>query len=209
MYGYLAEGHGEMNVSTIHGVPFLTAALPVTGAFCRLRRRRLWRQLRRAGVRYCVMPRQWDREAAQWGLIPVEVAPLRLALLDEYLDLCPDVRRGTAALCARYADAAVQHAAAVLARRARYVTLTLDQGGEVLAQELQRRCGLCVGSVERAAVTLDFTGCVSGAVILGETGEGIYEVGGQLMQERLVAALFTAQALKKEEICVKSLPINA
>lgn len=155
------------------------------------------------------MPQTLDAEAAHWGISPIEVLPLRLALLDEMLDLCTGVRCGTAALYAGYADADVCRAAEILARRARYVVLYIEDGGEMLAQELRCRYGLCVGGVGVPAVILDFTGAVKGAVRLDEMGEAAYEVDSKPMPERLAAALFAAQALQKEEIQIKSLPRNA
>lgn len=209
MYGYVTEGRGSIGAVTIRGVPFLKAELPAAGAFCRLRRRRLWRQLLKAGVRRCVMPQTLDAEAAHWGILPVEVLPLRLALLDDMLDLCPNVRYGTAALYAHYAEAGVYRAAEVLARRARYITLRVNEGGEALAQTLYCRYGLCTGGRGEAAVILDFTGTVKGAIRLDERGEIACEVDGKPMPERLAAVLFTAQVLQKGETRIKSLPINA
>lgn len=156
-----------------------------------------------------MIPQEWDTEAAHWGISPVEVLPLRLALLDDMLDLCPNVRYGTAALYARHADAGVYRAAEILARRARYVTLRVDEGGEALAQTLYCRYGLCAGGRGEATVILDFTGTVRGALRLDEKGEAAYEVDGKPMPERMAAALFTAQVLQKGEIRIKSLPINA
>ncbi len=193
----------------ICGVPFFRIELPNSGILCRLRRRYLWRQLQRAGVRRCVMPLDMDTEADDWGILPVEVLPLRLALLDELLDLCPDVRCGTAALYADRANADVYRAAEVLARRARYVALRVESGSEALTQMLYRRYGLCTGGRGEATVILDFTGTVAGALRLDEKGMISCEVEGKPMPERLAAALFAAGTLQKDRIRIKSLPFNA
>ena len=157
-------------------------------------------------------------EAAQWGILPVEVCRLRQALLPQLLDRQGDLRRKTAALRAAHMSAAVAEAAAVLARRVRYLSLEIGSGGEVLERVLWERFGLTACGVGQAAVTVSFGGAPSGNTIcLGEdcrrhqrvtyrliTGEMENEV-----PEQLLAVLFEAGQIKKEQIRVKTIEPNA
>ena len=138
MYGYVTWGRRPaLTAENIGGVWFAAAALPETGPLAAYRRRLVWRELCHRGVSRCVLPEALEAEAARWGLLPVEVSPLRLAMLHQLLDTCGDLRRGTAVLRAECATPAVYRAAVVLAGRARYLSLELDNG----ERPWSRRCG--------------------------------------------------------------------
>ena len=220
MYGYVSLGkHSAVTAENIGGVWFMTAALPETGPLAAYRRRLVWRALRRRGVSRCVMPTALEAEAARWGLFPVEVCRLRLAMLHQLLDTCGDLRRGTAVLQAECATPAVYRAAVVLAGRARYLSLELDNGGEALEQALRQRFGLCLGRVGQPAVTVSFDGApTENTICLGEDCHRYQRVtydvpegmpGPWPVSEPLLAVLFEAGTIKKEQIRVKTIVSNA
>ena len=219
MYGYVTLGTpAVVTRRRIEGVWFMAAVLPESGILLRLRRRFVWRKLRRCGVRRCVMPETLEHEAARWGILPVEVQRLRQALLPQLLDRQGDLRRKTAALRAEHVTAAVAEAAAVLARRVRYLSLEIGSGGEELERLLWERFGLTACGVGQAAVTVSFGGAPSGSTIcLGEDCRRYQRLTYRLtagepeneVPEQLLAVLFEAGEIKKEQIRVKTIEPNA
>ena len=219
MYGYVTLGTpAAVAQRRIEGVWFMAAVLPESGILLRLRRRFVWRKLRRCGVRRCVMPETLEHEAARWGILPVEVQRLRQALLPQLLDRQGDLRRKTAALQAAHVTAAVANAAMVLARRVRYLSLEIGSGREVLERILWERFGLTVCGVGQAAVTVSFGGAPSGNTIcLGEDCRRYQRLTYRLaagepeneVPEQLLAVLFEAGEIKKEQIRVKTIEPNA
>ena len=221
MYGYVMWGKGPgLTAENIGGVWFAVARVPRGGFLAALRRRLIWRRLRRYGVTRCVLPEELEGETARWGLLPVEVDRLRLALLPRLLDLRGDLRRATALLRADCVTADVYRAAAVLAGRVRYLTLAVGGGEEDLARALRQRFGLCTGSVERPAVTVSFGGAPEdgAAICLGPDcrrwqrvtyGLTVDMPGPWPVSEQLLAALWEAGEIKKEQIRVKTIAFNA
>lgn len=219
MYGYVTLGTpAAVAQRRIEGVWFMAAVLPESGILLRLRRRFIWRKLRHRSVRRCVMPEMLEAEAARWGILPVEVCRLRQALLPQLLDRQGDLRRKTAALQAEYVTAAVAEAAVLLARRVRYLSLEIGSGREVLERILWERFGLTVCGVGQAAVTVSFGGAPSGNTIcLGEDCRRYQRLTYRLtagepeneVPEQLLAVLFEAGEIKKEQIRVKTIEPNA
>ena len=206
-YGMIGEGKKAAWRETIlRGVVFYEVTLPVSGWFAGVRRRRLWHLLVRSGVRRCIMPEKWCREAAGYGIAPLDPTPLRRALLPRLL---PPLAGKTAALRADYADAAVAEAAHLLAQRARYVTLDIRCGGDALRWQLWQGYGISTGPGQSPELTVDFTDTVPGALSLGRAGELRCRVDGQILPETVTAALFLAGAVKKEDIGIDSVPFNA
>lgn len=219
MYGYVTLGRpAAVAQRRIEGVWFMAAVLPESGILLRLRRCFIWRKLRHRGVRHCVMPEMLEAEAARWGILPVEVCRLRQALLPQLLDRQGDLRRKTAALQAEYVTAAVAEAAVLLARRVRYLSLEIGSGREMLERILWERFGLTVCGVGQAAVTVSFGGAPSGNTIcLGEDCRRYQRLTYRLtagepeneVPEQLLAVLFEAGEIKKEQIRVKTIEPNA
>ena len=219
MYGYVTLGTpAAVAQRRIEGVWFMAAVLPESGILLRLRRRFIWRKLHHRGVRRCVMPEMLEAEAARWDILPVEVCRLRQALLPQLLDRQGDLRRKTAALQAEYVTAAVAEAAVLLARRVRYLSLEIGSGREVLERILWERFGLTVCGVGQAAVTVSFGGAPSGNTIcLGEDCRRYQRLTYRLtagepeseVPEQLLAVLFEAGEIKKEQIRVKTIEPNA
>ena len=219
MYGYVTLGRpAAVAQRRIEGVWFMAAVLPESGILLRLRRRFIWWKLRHRGVRRCVMPEMLEAEAARWGILPVEVCRLRQALLPQLLDRQGDLRRKTAALQAEYVTAAVAEAAVLLARRVRYLSLEIGSGREMLERILWERFGLTVCGVGQAAVTVSFGGAPSGNTIcLGEDCRRYQRLTYRLtagepeneVPEQLLAVLFEAGEIKKEQIRVKTIAPNA
>lgn len=221
MYGYVEEGKfSGVTRRQLGGVWFAVATVPTTGPLLRLRRALVLRKLRRQGIQTCVIPPALTIETERLGLRPVPVHELRLALLPQLLDRWGDLRRKTVLLRADCATADVCRAAAVLAARARYITLRVGAGGNALAEMLRRRFGLCTGSVERAALTVSFGGLPeNGDTICLGSDCALYQcmtyavperIRGQWpVSEQLLAVLFQAGEIKKEEIRVKTIGINA
>lgn len=220
MYGYVEEGKCACLVPRqVAGVWLLWMTLPRGGAFCHLRRRKLWRRLRASGVRRAVLPRHLIEEAADYGIYPVEVYPLRRGLLPQLLDCCGSLRGKTVRLQAEFVTAEVQWAAEELALRARYLDLQAGQGSEQLAAYLQRQYGLAVGAVGAAALTVCFHGTAEGKCLhLGEDCAARQTVAYHVdalqdadiaADEQLIAALFALGAVEKEQIHIKSIASNA
>ena len=218
MYGYVTLGTAAVSRRQIAGVWFAAAAVPERGLLARYRRRFVWRRLHRWGVRRCVLPEVLETEAARWGIFPVEVQRLRQALLPQLLDRQGDLRRKTAALQAAHVTAAVANAAMVLARRVRYLSLEIGSGREVLERILWERFGLTVCGVGQAAVTVSFGGAPAGNTIcLGEDCRRYQRLTYRLtagepeneVPEQLLAVLFEAGEIKKEQIRVKTIESNA
>ena len=210
MYGYVRMGRrGEAARQRIGGIWLAAATVPERGLLAPLRRRRIWRRLRKWGAVRCVLPRQLAAEAGRYGLLPVEVHRLRQAVLPQLLALQGDLRRQTAALRAAWVSPAVREAAMVLAQRARYLTLAVDSGGAALARELRERFGLSTGSRAPAGAE----------ICLGEDCQRYQQVtyqlrrGGNLLPweqpEQLLAVLYECGEIKKEEIYVKTIVSNA
>ena len=130
-----------------------------------------------------------------------------------------DLRRKTAVLRAEYVSPAVYRAAAVLAGRVRYLALEVERGGEELARQLRQRFGLCTGRVGEPAVTVSFSGMPQGEVIcLGQDCQRFQQIAYALPEgllepwpasEQLLAVLFEAGEIKKEQIRVKTIAPNA
>ena len=220
MYGYVMEGgRASLTMQRIGGVWFAVAVLPRGGVLAAYRRGRLLRRLRRQGIQQCVLPPSLTAEAKRYGLQGVAVEGLRLALLPQFLDMQGDLRRKTVVLRAEYVSSAVYRAAVVLAGRARYLALEIERGGEELARQLRQRFGLCTGRVGEPAVTVSFAGMPAGnAICLGEDCQRCQQVTYALTEgllepwpvsEQLLAVLFEAGEIKKEQIHVKTISFNA
>lgn len=216
MYGFVeVGGHPGLERRQIGGVWFLVATVPSGGALAGLRRRRLLRRLRKAGAVRCVLPPALTAEAGRYGLRPMGVQGLRLAMLPQLLDMQGDLRRAAAVLRAPWVTPAVYDAAVVLAARVRYLSLEVEAGGDALAQALRQRFGLCVGRMGSPAVTVSFGGAPGrDTICLGEDCQRWqmvdYALEGALPginppPEQLLAVLFEADRIKKEQIRVKTI----
>lgn len=132
---------------TVRGLPLWHLAVG-GGFFARRRAGAYLRRLYASGVRRGVFEdERMAAMAARYGIDPIPVLPLRLALLDRLLDaLCIDGLPAAAVYlrCGRGGEAAARHAAAVLARRARYIRL--DEGDPAgLTDLLLHRWGISPG----------------------------------------------------------------
>lgn len=218
MYGYIETGACRRPCRRlVGGVWFLAAAVREgNGLTARMCRRAVFRQMHRLGVRRCVMPEILWEEAARWGLLPVEIYPLRRAVLPQLLEQYTLLRLGCAVLRSPYTDGAVWEAASILARRVRYLALEIPRGGEELALALRSRYGLCPGALTRAAVTVSFAGapCDGQTICLGDDC-GRYQTVSYVLPdtlppdcaapEQLLAVLWEAEILKKEALKIKSI----
>lgn len=216
MYGFVeVGGRPGMGRRQISGVWFLVATVPSGGGLAGLRRRRLLRRLRRAGAARCVLPPTLTAEAERYGLRSIGVHGLRLAMLPQLLDMQGDLRRATAVLRAPWVTPEVYGAAAVLAARVRYLSLEIEAGGDALAWALRQRFGLCVGRTGCPAVTVSFGGAPGeNTICLGEDCQRWQTVDYALeeplpgldpLPEQLLAVLFEADRIKKEQIRVKTI----
>lgn len=137
----------ELAPAVIRGLPLWHLAAG-RGFFARRRAGVYLRRLYAPGVRRGVFEDEnMAVLAARCGIAPVPVLPLRLALLDQLLDaLCIDGLPAAAVYlhCGRGGEAAARQAAAVLARRVRYIRL--DEGDPAgLTDLLLRRWGISPG----------------------------------------------------------------
>lgn len=217
MLGYIEEGGCSCaERRQIRGMWFLAATLPEAGLLCAARRRHIWRQMQKAGVRRAVMPLHLAEEAAKWGIAPVEVFSLRRRMIGAFLDHFGSLQGRAVRLRAPYLTMEVQRAAEELAVRARYLELQMGRGQEELAQHLYYRFGLTVGAVGVSVLTVSFYHAERCQIPLGEDCAALqrvcYRVEGEEglgENERLLSALFEADSVKKAQIHVKSMTDNA
>ncbi len=213
MLGHAVYGRGRMEKASVHEVPVCKVYLKKTGFLAAYLRSRQWKALRRQGVRFAIFPRELRAEAAQFGIRPFSVAPLRRALLGQL------VGRGECArLSAGYADHDVETAAILLTRRYRYVSLDVSRGEDGLSTMLYRRFGVAQGACGAPEITVSFYDEIPAGhtICLGERC-GDYQVlccevkdwAAENVPEEYLCALFLAGKLKKEDICVKTLRSTA
>lgn len=198
---------------TVRGLPLWHLAVG-SGFFTRRRAAAYLRHLYASGVRRGVFEdERMAAMAARYGIDPVSVLPLRLALLDRLLDaLCIDGLHAAAVYlrCGRGGEAAARQAAAVLARRVRYIRL--DEGDPAgLTDLLLRRWGISPGDGGLTPALTVCTGHDASAV----TGPVLYltddcarvqsvTYGSPSLPEPLLAALTAADKCQPSEIHVAS-----
>ena len=201
-------------------VPITVRGLPLWhlgvggGFFARRRAGAYLRHLYASGVRRGVFEdERMAAMAARYGIDPIPVLPLRLALLDRLLDaLCIDGLPAAAVYlrCGRGGEAAARQAAAVLARRVRYIRL--DEGDPAgLTDLLLRRWGISPGDGGLTPALTVCTGHDASAV----TGPVLYltddcarvqsvTYSSPSLPEPLLAALTAADKCQPSEIHVAS-----
>lgn len=198
---------------TVRGLPLWHLAVG-SGFFARRRAAAYLRHLYASGVRRGVFEdERMAAMAARYGIDPIPVLPLRLALLDRLLDaLCIDGLPAAAVYlcCGRGGEAAARQAAAVLARRVRYIRL--DEGDPAgLTDLLLRRWGISPGDGGLTPALTVCTGHDASAV----TGPVLYltddcarvqsvTYGSPSLPEPLLAALTAADKCQPSEIHVAS-----
>lgn len=198
---------------TVRGLPLWHLAVG-SGFFARRRAAAYLRRLYASGVRRGVFEdERMAAMAARYGIDPMPVLPLRLALLDRLLDaLCIDGLPAAAVYlrCGRGGEAAARQAAAVLARRVRYIRL--DEGDPAgLTDLLLRRWGISPGDGGLTPALTVCTGHDASAV----TGPVLYltddcarvqsvTYGSLSLPEPLLAALTAADKCQPSEIHVAS-----
>ena len=195
---------------TVRGLPLWYLGVG-GGFFARRRAAAYLRRLYASGIRRGVF--EDERMAARYGIDPIPVLPLRLALLDRLLDaLCIDGLPAAAVYlrCGRGGEAAARQAAAVLARRVRYIRL--DEGDPAgLTDLLLRRWGISPGDGGLTPALTVCTGHDASAV----TGPVLYltddcarvqsvTYGSPSLPEPLLAALTAADKCQPSEIHVAS-----
>ena len=198
---------------TVRGLPLWHLAVG-GGFFARRHAAAYLRRLYASGIRRGVFEdERMAAMAARYGIDPVSVLPLRLALLDRLLDaLCIDGLHAAAVYlrCGRGGEAAARQAAAVLARRVRYIRL--DEGDPAgLTDLLLRRWGISPGDGGLTPALTVCTGHDASAV----TGPVLYltddcarvqsvTYGSPSLPEPLLAALTAADKCQPSEIHVAS-----
>ena len=198
---------------TVRGLPLWHLAVG-SGFFTRRRAGAYLRHLYASGIRRGVFEdERMAAMAARYGIDPIPVLPLRLALLDRLLDaLCIDGLPAAAVYlrCGRGGEAAARQAAAVLARRVRYIRL--DEGDPAgLTDLLLRRWGISPGDGGLTPALTVCTGHDASAV----TGPVLYltddcarvqsvTYGSPSLPEPLLAALTEADKCQPSEIHVAS-----
>lgn len=221
MYGYIRQGQRTaLTREVIGGVPFWV--LTTGRGWQRLRVRSMLRRLARHGVRTAVFEDDtWQTAAARYGIHPVPVGALRLAKLEELLDcVCPALSGKTVRLAVGENGGTARQAAQVLAKRARYIELTLP-GQTALAQWLLARYGVAAGSGGQQAAAVVWCGTADSvsegpAIYLGADcaarQEVRYEAAGLApwpVSEQLLAALLAADGWEASEIHVVSVVSRA
>ena len=182
------------------------------------------RILRQAGVREGAWADDLP-ECLHLGLIPVETAPLRRAMLPALLEQAFRQKRLSGAgasvrLTAEGTSLPVYWAAQLLAQRVRYLHLDTGYGQGALEEWLLQRYGLACGGAEPGLeVTLRRDGAPS-ALLLGENClrqgveyilppdlRGVIPGGGE--GEQLLAALYRQERLRPAELAVARIHFDA
>ena len=173
MIVYMTQGQKTvLSRITVEGLPLHYLSVG-RGYFARRRALRCLRQLYDSGVRRCICADVYLLSLAkQVDITSYPVLPLRLALLGSLLDiLCPGGLQNAAAVlrCGPGGEETARAALTVLARRARYVQLDMEDPA-ALAAELLYRWGIAAGDGgRRAALTV-----VCGDVREDTEGPAIY-----------------------------------
>ena len=158
MIVYMTQGQKTvLSRITVEGLPLHYLSVG-RGYFARRRALHCLRQMYDSGVRRCICA---DGDllplAKQADIASYPVLPLRLALLGSLLDiLCPGGLQNAAAVlhCGPGGEETARAALTVLARRARYVQLDMEDPA-ALAAELLYRWGIAAGDGgRRAALTV-------------------------------------------------------
>ena len=240
MLGYIIYGDGpkrpELGERRLLGVPFLTLSISQParphGPLARRRALLAARQMGARGVRNAVFPVDFPYTALflSQGICPVDTLPLRRALAApltrrklEAMSLGPT--QAVVAVSARRLIREAEETVRALAISFRYVLLSADSGGEVLARDLRREYGISLlldparDQLDRADALLlyaprpDLTG--NNAVLWslypgGELGRGrlplalpaalAEQVEPNCSHEQLTAALYASGALPLETV---------
>lgn len=108
------------------------------------------RRMREWGVRQSIVPREWETLCLCEGIRPVSEAPLRQTLMEPLWDrFCQEreikTQGSTVCLQGRRRDVVAEQAAIMLAQKARYIVLKLEEGQTQMADWLRKEYGLCAG----------------------------------------------------------------
>ncbi len=212
-------------VELLHGMPVCRVeisgkAMPLLRPFLR----REERVLRQAGVREGAWADDLP-ERLRLGLVPVETAPLRRAMLPALLEQafrqkCLSGAGASVRLTAEGTSLPVYWAAQLLVQRVRYLHLDTGYGQGALEEWLLQRYGLACGGAEpELEVSLRRDGAPS-ALLLGENcmrQEIDYimppalrgEIPGGGEGERLLAALYRQERLRPAELGVARIHFDA
>jgi len=148
MIVYMTQGQKTvLSRITVEGLPLHYLSVG-RGYFARRRALHCLRQMYDSGVRRCICADVYLLSLAkQVDITSYPVLPLRLALLGSLLDiLCPGGLQNAAAVlrCGPGGEETARAALTVLARRARYVQLDMEDPA-ALAAELLYRWGIAAG----------------------------------------------------------------
>ena len=213
---------GKIQCRTVCDVPFLALEVPATRR--RADRRRLAAalgEMARQGVRRVVVQGGTLPELGEFGMLAVDASALRVALLPKLLSWVAqaqgwELKAATVLLSADSACDAVWRAARELSRCVRYVLPETGAGQSVLEDALRRELGLsavggrpvlevCMGSRGHSPLPQLHLGrgCAQRQRIdlwcpkLPETDES------------MLCALFLAEKIQIEEICVRFVEFRA
>lgn len=213
------------HIQLLHGLPLCRVEISGrASALLRLLLRREGRVLREAGIREGAWPEDlpiW----AQMGLRPVDIAPLRRAVLPSLLDCtfrqkCLSPHTASVRLSAEGTSLPVYWAAQLLAERVRYLHLSAGCGQQALEDWLLRRYGLaCGGTLPTLEVSLR-PDASNSALLLGESCSAQrvdYILPPSLRDtippgiegERLLAVLYRQNRLRLPELTVKRIHFGA
>ena len=204
------------------GVPFVRLETPVPR---RRRERRMLsaalREMARRGVRRTVMQGEMISGLAAFGIVPVDPAALRCAMLPQlvaWVDREWELRLSKAAvlLSADSSGGDTRRAAAELSRRARYVWLDTGPGQAALEDELRTAFGLGMGG-GRAVLEVCLGECAKSGAPQLHLGRGcaarqrvtMWAEGLADAEESLLCAVFQAEKLPIQDIQVRFVEFRA
>lgn len=197
---------------TCHGLPLLHLTVG-QGRIAKWQAGRHLKKLDELHIRRGIFEEELWPLAAKYHIWPVEVLPLRLAVVEQLLPLVWSGEGDTALLrCGWGGEDAARRCVGALTRLARYVRLDKDDPAH-LRQVLMRRWGVAEGGGEPSLTVCtgtlheDFAGAALYLTPDCHRRQAVlyrWEKAGETVPEPLLAALYGAGNAKAEEIRVVS-----
>lgn len=213
MLVYITQGEKTaLFRDTCHGLPLLHLTVG-QGRWAHWQAGRYLKKLGRQHIRRGIFGEELSPLAEKYHIRPVEVLPLRLAVVEQLLPLVWSGEGDTALLrCGLGGEDAAHRCVGALTRLARYVRLDRDDPAH-LRQVLMRRWGLAEGggAPSLTVCTGELHEVVTGAALYltpdchrRQTVLYRWEKTEESVSEPLLAALYGAGKAKAEEIRVVS-----
>jgi len=218
----------QLQRKKIAGVSFLQLTLPQrrAGFLEKKAAQNGAKKLYRCGVRKAIFPREFPYEEVflRQGICLVDPAPLYRAMAAPIARFLREDDIGRVVLCARSVTTELELAAEELSREIRHIGICCERRGEELAQGLRRRCGVAIRrDILPESLCSEDLLLLFEKIPLPKTKAQIVPLWGGKMavdfalspelkclnmpSAQLLAALYTAGAVKREKIQLLSISL--